>query len=1315
MSVTKLAVLLLAVLLPLAARFLLLSADTSRQKRYRQLNVPYLAILYAIVCTAVFSNLFDLFRQLLNLPFMQRIQAWALAGSRFSLSVEVYSQLLFNLALIVVFWVIKTAYRGLMYTNNLLFRRHETDEGPNSFSQITGLRRLYWKYINFFYDIENGSRKLRPRFQRIRYALCAVSRITGLLYLLFIALMHIPILNDYNWFPYQLAQDLFEAIYIWPVISLIVLWECTSFLGGDPGSTLSMDEAGSKGKQRKPVDYIPLIRAYAKQFPHFFQLGMVHNASRGLSQDSTLSDRVLLVKQRFAQLEPDRQLTDDQWRCIADIESKKNIIAMTALGSPLSHALLVLLNVLLARGENVLVLCNSTDTVRSAQSFFEQTLHEANVFAPVWNVRGNLHVNQADDTDVLIITADQLLNSSLMDAQQQFIEGLSFVLMLETPVIASIMGAVLAFGMQRLEHASGHSLQYVCLSDMLPLNLGPMLEKLLCTSRFIYHNALPKAKDVCLCLWNQEPARENLLLQQELFGKRPDMYLGAVLPLAAYGFKNAVKDISILGTLPFKTIESAVNISNDTIADKLNGVSLSQMLKSHVHINDVIGADPFIIQLDQFNNLPAVLRNTVSFVGIGSSMIHVVSKPYMLRDFFAAHVEDFITDPAAAKVYSVFPEEETRTEALKLMTKAEDPRTGLEERELRDFLRKYCSEIDDCDTVGLENALELLTQKALDKVVSDSSVCSMFSIATYLRFIPKEAQFVRQKAIKLLKRDLLDQLLTALQPARAVYAEHSWSLTMEKGNIFRFYLPNQHIVLGSELYFIDSIDPTSGEIKLANKSEDLRVPVDYLQDRHYSVDLPTVGHLYALNTGATLVRTEGTMHYSLTRYRNVPINVETEGYYALNPTSPILDLKSNNGYRILGEADSRLAYRTTDSGSVMLLTINSIQSDMADRLAFTLAVLLTELSKTLFPYSWPCLAICPVLHDRASLSQCNGSGVSFEALSHIYPQVTVKEILKKDKTRDPETPDLVEAEQKNILLTDENAVRLLIIEDSEHTTGMLDALWGNRQYPLEGIFEALKAYLDWHLVNADQDVYLNYGAAEPPACMDLEATARLLTNLLSAQIGLSTWLNTQNRRRCYFCKRPLLPNQWDFVSNNDGKPDRAVCNSCMQRLLSKPAELKKLLNEVRAYFKDKWGQKLRGGIIVRFKSAEEITRQFGVNSDFRIIGLASPRREIWVETSSTREHILAILAHELTHIWQYDSLDLNDRVMQEGQAKTVEIQLLTDKQFLRLAQYEHDSLMVRQDEYGQGYRILRTALEEAGSDDTFAYMLQKYPKIGHMK
>ena len=136
---------------------------------------------------------------------------------------------------------------------------------------------------------------------------------------------------------------------------------------------------------------------------------------------------------------------------------------------------------------------------------------------------------------------------------------------------------------------------------------------------------------------------------------------------------------------------------------------------------------------------------------------------------------------------------------------------------------------------------------------------------------------------------------------------------------------------------------------------------------------------------------------------------------------------------------------------------------------------------------------------------------------------------------------------------------------------------------------------------------------------------------------------------------------------------------------------------------------------MRFKSSEEITRQFGVYSDFRIIGLASPRREIWVETSSTREHILAILAHEFTHIWQYDNLDLNDRVLQEGQAKVIEIQLLTGKQYLRLAQYEHDSLMVRQDEYGQGYRILRTALEESGSDDTFAYMLQKYPKISHMK
>jgi hypothetical protein len=80
--------------------------------------------------------------------------------------------------------------------------------------------------------------------------------------------------------------------------------------------------------------------------------------------------------------------------------------------------------------------------------------------------------------------------------------------------------------------------------------------------------------------------------------------------------------------------------------------------------------------------------------------------------------------------------------------------------------------------------------------------------------------------------------------------------------------------------------------------------------------------------------------------------------------------------------------------------------------------------------------------------------------------------------------------------------------------------------------------------------------------------------------------------------------------------------------------------------------------------------------------------KVLIENGSPKIHTLSTLAHELTHIWQYENLDVHvlDLEDLEGFASWVEVHMMTERGETPYAEMTKEQLERRQDENGRGYR-----------------------------
>ena len=182
------------------------------------------------------------------------------------------------------------------------------------------------------------------------------------------------------------------------------------------------------------------------------------------------------------------------------------------------------------------------------------------------------------------------------------------------------------------------------------------------------------------------------------------------------------------------------------------------------------------------------------------------------------------------------------------------------------------------------------------------------------------------------------------------------------------------------------------------------------------------------------------------------------------------------------------------------------------------------------------------------------------------------------------------------------------------------------------------------------------------------------------------------------------------------------CADCRATAVDTVPALKKVYGEARQFLVHHLGERIRRDVEVQFGGAAQVQEAAGrpfmptAEFDQRSTGIA--RRDgndfaILVENGQPYHATLAVIVHELTHIWQFSYLDYermtqeHGLLLTEGHAQWAALQCLRRR---GLAPEWVAAEEARSDVYGHGYRMIQELERRyASHGDVFDILLHLYP------
>lgn len=303
------------------------------------------------------------------------------------------------------------------------------------------------------------------------------------------------------------------------------------------------------------------------------------------------------------------------------------------------------------------------------------------------------------------------------------------------------------------------------------------------------------------------------------------------------------------------------------------------------------------------------------------------------------------------------------------------------------------------------------------------------------------------------------------------------------------------------------------------------------------------------------------------------------------------------------------------------------------------------------------------------------------------------------------------------------------IEDAHIDLGLIGALTCDNLWYLMGyIFDYLMwlteepacpgGYLDYrNRKDFDKTSFLKYGGQALPDYFDIDLAINFIRDHFTTEKGELTQM--QQRRHthahlmgtCDFCRKKMKNSEMQAL--DDG---RMRCPDCSEGAIDTESAFIRLCDEVGEAFKTHLGIDFsRIPFQKKFVSAVELHKKYGAEFSVtngydvrKLLGFArSSYDDIYVENGYKEDETYGIVAHEMTHIWQFHDKDFQkvkatNEDLVEGLAVWTDL-FLSEKHGRPDVDRRREGWLSRTDEYGRGLRFIM----EHCPEDPYAYIRQK--------
>lgn len=882
------------------------------------------------------------------------------------------------------------------------------------------------------------------------------------------------------------------------------------------------------------------------------------------------------------------------------------------------------LNYIIATGKKAIVV--DLDGVDAPFMIRElnRRFRDINELDPVWVVE-KASENRNPYADVLIL--DSMDPEELQDSS--FLDNAGCIIINDSSGLITSGAASDLFSKLRLfESITGQDLQYIFFCQEDSRNLEESIEHIINKQLTLYKNSIIE-NDSYVLVWKDESASK---IQYQL--REEGSYMGTAYPVILVAATAGVWNIGFRASkrVPFTTYK-------DVVLASINELKQNVFKESSVNINNLVSLNDlssfteesplrFLVVTDENNNLLTVARNWCKYSGTESTMIHIISRPYLLRNYMAENLPMLVTTSSVIRQIVPGKGEDTHRNAANVLMSLYEERKGLVDTELVDSYNRHNGRSFRPDQV--EECIREMLKKACPEYAS-ADIYSLFAFnrEEVFEMTKSSGDFRDRYRIKMSSAPLYKRLLSLSGYARYRYggSDISKRLDINVEDIVNYFMPDQIHCFDGELAKIKEI--CKGEIILEKVS-----PKDFPQYEligSYECKLKKEKRLiFGLDGKYKVIELAGT------------ISGNMQGYYELNAGKTFANETAFSRVLLEAENNPSLIMSRRQSSGMQVVIDRKLAGSNPTGLRIMMVNMINELFKTLFPNNYR--DISAFISWTPELETLKNSLTGAD--SHIFAMTPVLKF-------DGELPE-------------DDDTSIYIFEKSTLSKGLVSEC--KERENLQNMFDILYKYLQWETsdrVNGER--FLQYGMGAYPSMFDTEGTMNFLAGICTSGMPEDITAvspddimlpdDASGSLRCDYCGR--LATERLKVTD-----DRIICNKCAAQIVTRQSELWDLYTLARKMIQDRYGIKLPSRLSVKFKSRTEIRREaakLGLGAEGTIGIYVGSKKSIWVERQAPKMFILNVLMHELVHAWQAEkygrSLSL---VVSEGHATFVSLELLRE-------------------------------------------------------
>lgn len=1346
-------------MLPLFLEYRSYKGDCKTGISHKRFRLLLFAVIYCAAVTVVLTLVHSLLSWVGSWSWLNWLAQKISIPNRFVYCVEIFSVMLINLAIGLLFRGLNSLVRIGLKKKDLA--KPKKKNGTFSFAQK--IERKVLKYFNhekwFFAAII------------LKYLCPALVGVYAIAFLFCL----LPIFFGASWIPYGFLSRMFEAGYIYPLITLVPLCEAYFFLAGvenlekECPDFEAEEDAGTLSTSETAIDTVN------EECKKFFKGHFVEEIDEALPEEEPAASSYHAVTKLIAQgIETNsrnpKPIREGYLRCLNTIvendlgpehalagEEIRGVLVNGSFFTDFSDYFLRFCSVILSRGDNVLFICNDPSQIEQTYQCVVQSLeHIYSLYHaradkqnicfddPVWRVvkagGDSCEVESAAVNNCSVLVTDlNFLTTSCFEQQCD-----TFIHLVDTVVVVDALGVVNHFSRQmsifdakvknmreqnaiRAKNSServdsrhdgndafrvrytSNQIKYVCFDDSRIPGLDKVLKNLLFVD-FISADSMRYSPQAIISCYNYEGRANENGEREQIKNAQIEEDLGVLVNMADFAAELGSGKICLFAeqTMPFRDLMESVDANANHGLHVQNGINLS--VNNYQYDFDDCRV---IVAFDHDDNLPMTIRRFRSMTSDEKTLVMIFSRPYMFRDYYQANIEKIWKSEQMMRI----PVEQTgKYSAIqKILVKANSG--GIPVDEIFDViadarLSDYEDVLKTRDVRGLLRKILIDCGKHQNDALKWNDYFEFVSFSDF----NSRGNFVVEERICLRNKRVLGTLLDSVTPAVAIIDDKEYPLQIPKNRITQNYIEGQNLLYDGCVYVINAIDVEKGKLFISHAIGGFNTtPYRYVQDREYHIDCSDPQPERSYPTKQVSLGVDGDMavkeaKISVTKR---PMEVLTKGYSVVDRrVMNVYDTKQNTYSVLDGEEQLDKFKQTYRKYGDVQNAVCSSEMLMKSRVSHI---------SSLNPAQVMSVKLSGEFGSDQGRMVLLASAMLNEVLRTMFPSVAdsvvVCPVLDYSAFADDESAEVLKRLPKAYCrdyASDPKDVEFLIIEDCPTDLGVISVLMSSGDDVLKMLFAPVYEYLDWYLNAENPSDYLNFGFNAPPKCFDFEGLSKLASALGKDGFTMK-FIDVESPLAydvCDFCGK-RYPKGTDVAVLEDG---RKMCKDCAGSLVANDKKvLKSHLERAKIFLESTYGITLDDDYQFCFESTVKIANTLKKNRDLITKGSDIPlksyvddKKQVHVEYSIPSANLSELLVRELTHVWQLKHLPDLDEGLAEGHIALVAIQYLRFLNQLSLASVRTSYYENTANRSGEGYRKLVRALLENPQyqNNPFRYLLE---------